>query len=202
MHYPIFPLNSPLLPGCSMPLQIFEQRYLDMVSSCMRKGSGFVVTLLVPGSEQQEVNRPQVPVEDGVPFYLLGTYAEIIDFGQRDNGLLLITIEGRQRQMLDRIEQQPDGLWIGQMTPIEDEDQLPSTPPPQWLDLLKQLLEMSGLKTITSDPDQLSSEQVMNYLIMLLPLPSPAKQSLISTNNLNQRWQNLLEFMEGLAREY
>ena len=46
---PVFPLNTPLLPGCKMPLQIFEQRYLDMVSSCMKAGTGFVVALLEPG---------------------------------------------------------------------------------------------------------------------------------------------------------
>ena len=32
---PLFPLSAVLLPGGRLPLQIFEPRYLDLVSHCM-----------------------------------------------------------------------------------------------------------------------------------------------------------------------
>ena len=38
MRYPLFPLGTVLFPGCNLDLQIFEARYLDMVSACMRRG--------------------------------------------------------------------------------------------------------------------------------------------------------------------
>ena len=56
---PVFPLNSPLLPACKMPLQIFEKRYLDMVSQCLRTQTPFVVALLQPGAERHEVITPE-----------------------------------------------------------------------------------------------------------------------------------------------
>ena len=33
---PLFPLNTVLFPGGALPLRIFETRYLDMVSACLR----------------------------------------------------------------------------------------------------------------------------------------------------------------------
>ena len=43
MSLPLFPLNTVLFPGCILDLQIFEARYLDMISSCMKQGGGFGV---------------------------------------------------------------------------------------------------------------------------------------------------------------
>ena len=48
---PLFPLNAVLFPGGPLPLRIFEPRYLDMVSRCMREQSGFAVVLLGEGEE-------------------------------------------------------------------------------------------------------------------------------------------------------
>ncbi|MGB0322519.1 MAG: LON peptidase substrate-binding domain-containing protein [Pseudohongiellaceae bacterium] len=35
---PLFPLRVVMFPGSRLDLQIFEQRYLDMISRCMRSG--------------------------------------------------------------------------------------------------------------------------------------------------------------------
>ena len=43
MEIPLFPLGSVLFPGGRMPLQIFEQRYLDLVRSCLREDTGLGV---------------------------------------------------------------------------------------------------------------------------------------------------------------
>ena len=43
MKLPLFPLDTVLFPGCTLDLQIFEARYLDMVSSCLKAGHGFGV---------------------------------------------------------------------------------------------------------------------------------------------------------------
>jgi len=37
----LFPLNTVLFPGGLLPLRIFEARYLDMISDCMRRQYGF-----------------------------------------------------------------------------------------------------------------------------------------------------------------
>ena len=50
----LFPLKTVLMPGCYLDLQIFEARYLDMVSRCFRQQQGFVVVGLEEGSEAFE----------------------------------------------------------------------------------------------------------------------------------------------------
>ncbi|MGH8415392.1 MAG: LON peptidase substrate-binding domain-containing protein, partial [Gammaproteobacteria bacterium] len=48
---PLFPLNAVLYPGGPLPLRIFETRYLDMVSLCLKQEAGFGVCLIEQGSE-------------------------------------------------------------------------------------------------------------------------------------------------------
>lgn len=201
MSTPVFPLNTPLLPGCRLPLQIFEQRYLDMVSRCMREGSGFVVTLLRPGSERQEVNRPSDAPDASIPFFEVGTLANIIDFGQRDNGLLSITIEGQSRQSLTGIGQQQDGLWIGDAAPLIDSGAIQTAPIPELAGLLEKLLLMSGIQSLLTDTSNITDELMMNYLVMLLPMPTDSKQSLIEIDERQVRWQQLLGYLESLGRQ-
>jgi len=77
MHVPLFPLNSLALPRGRIPLQLFEPRYIDMLSRCLKEDRGFVVVLIRDGEETGPVAR----------FYDIGTYVRIIDFRQPENGL-------------------------------------------------------------------------------------------------------------------
>ena len=79
---PVFPLGLVVLPGTIQSLQIFEPRYIDMVKSCMRNSSGFVITL-------------QSKSDGDIEYGLIrqGTYVEIIDFNNNPNGLLGITVK-------------------------------------------------------------------------------------------------------------
>ncbi|MGB1335305.1 MAG: LON peptidase substrate-binding domain-containing protein, partial [Luminiphilus sp.] len=47
---PLFPLGTVLFPSGRLPLQIFERRYVDMISKCMREGTGFGVVWIRRGS--------------------------------------------------------------------------------------------------------------------------------------------------------
>ena len=39
-NVPLFPLHTVLYPHGRLPLRIFEPRYVDMVSDCMKTGTG------------------------------------------------------------------------------------------------------------------------------------------------------------------
>ena len=84
---PLFPLRVVMFPGSRLDLQIFEQRYLDMISRCMRSGAGFGICLLREGDEV-------VGEEGRQTIHRTGTYCSVIDWDQLDNGLLGITVEG------------------------------------------------------------------------------------------------------------
>lgn len=197
---PVFPLNSPLLPGCRMPLQIFEKRYLDMVSHCLRTQGSFVVALLRPGSEQHEVISADSSVDGkAIPFYTLGTEARIVDFGQRDNGLLAITIEGQQRMQLQQIHQTKDSLWKATALPAPEQPDSHGGSMDEWRDLLQHLLGLGGLEAIREHLDLESDVQVTNYLVMLLPLPAAVKQDLLQTGSLSVRRNKLASVLALLG---
>ena len=84
---PLFPLNIVLFPGGRFDLQIFERRYIDLVTHCMKTGTGFGICLLKPGANEKKENVHQM-------VHSTGTYANIVDWDQLDSGLLGITIEG------------------------------------------------------------------------------------------------------------
>jgi len=44
---PLFPLQSVLFPGGLLALKVFEARYLDLVSACLREGTPFGVVCLL-----------------------------------------------------------------------------------------------------------------------------------------------------------
>ena len=51
---PLFPLKTVLFPGGVLPLRVFEPRYMDMVTRCMREHTPFGVCLIAAGEEVGE----------------------------------------------------------------------------------------------------------------------------------------------------
>ncbi|MCK5724108.1 MAG: LON peptidase substrate-binding domain-containing protein, partial [Gammaproteobacteria bacterium] len=49
INIPLFPLDAVLFPGGVLPLRIFEPRYLDMISDCMKSESRIGVVLIEEG---------------------------------------------------------------------------------------------------------------------------------------------------------
>ena len=105
---PIFPLRTILFPDSQLPLRIFEPRYLDMVSSCMRSNKEFGIVL-----------SRKVPKPGMLETYATGTLAKIIDWNQGDDGLLGITTIGTNKFELLSITKQEDGLNIGEIRIVE-----------------------------------------------------------------------------------
>ena len=87
---PLFPLSGILLPHGRITLQIFEQRYLDLIRSCMRSETGFGVVWVRRGSEVAAKGAARPDLGD------YGTYAKIVDWDQLPSGLLGITIQGKE----------------------------------------------------------------------------------------------------------
>ena len=87
---PVFPLQTVLFPGSTLPLRIFEIRYVDMVRQCLREGSDFVVARITHGGE----------VGEAAAHESIGTLAAITHWDMAPGGLLHILIEGRGRVRL------------------------------------------------------------------------------------------------------
>jgi len=114
VRIPLFPLNTVLFPGGPLPLRIFETRYIDMISERMQSDAPFGVLLIREGEENGRAST-----------YEVGTLARITDWYQGSDGLLGITAVGKQRFRLLSAERQPDGLNIGEVELLPQEEPLP-----------------------------------------------------------------------------
>ncbi|MBI4220437.1 MAG: LON peptidase substrate-binding domain-containing protein [Chloroflexi bacterium] len=84
---PLFPLNTVLFPGGTLPLRIFEPRYKEMLKDCMELDRRFGVVLIKSGVE---VGGPADP-------YMIGTVARITDLGQPVAGAIPLKVVGESR---------------------------------------------------------------------------------------------------------
>ena len=95
---PIFPLNTVLFPESSCPLQIFEDRYKQMLRICLNNDSKFGVVLIKEGSE----------IGGQATYHSIGTVAEIMSVNQENEDLFRISTIGRQRfQILNILDEKP-----------------------------------------------------------------------------------------------
>ncbi len=101
-HTALFPLHTVLYPGGTLPLRIFEPRYVDMVRDCMRADRAFGVVPILAGSEVGSAPR----------FHPRGTLAVIENFDQGEDGLLHIVARGTERFTVPRHSVRDDGLLV------------------------------------------------------------------------------------------
>ena len=128
---PLFPLNNVLFPDGSLPLRIFEVRYLDMIGSRHRADQPFGVVCLSEGSETR---RRASGAADGKPagdgfaheaFFPVGTLARITKFERPQPGLMMIGCVGLQRFRVERSEQLKHGLWVADVELLADDAEIP-----------------------------------------------------------------------------
>jgi Lon protease-like protein len=103
-NLPIFPLPVFLLPGGITRLRIFEQRYLKMIQIAS-KGSGFVIVS----------NRTNSTKESTVatPDDEWGSWVDIINFDQGDDGVLEVDVKCKNLVQLLSIDKDEDNLHFG-----------------------------------------------------------------------------------------
>ncbi|MCJ8170609.1 LON peptidase substrate-binding domain-containing protein [Atopomonas sediminilitoris] len=187
---PLFPLNTVLFPGMRLSLQIFEARYLDMVSRCLRDGAGFGVVSLMAGAEAPS------SASATVRFAALGCEARIIDFDQRDNGLLGITVQGVRRFIVRDTEVNAANLNQAQVDWLSEEEPLPlQREHTELAAIMQALAEHPSVKALGM-PSVADSQQALSYaLAYLLPLEQEHKLELLSLNHAAERLARIEELI-------
>jgi Lon protease-like protein len=115
---PIFPLPIFILPGGITRLRIFEPRYLRMVKIATKQ-QGFVIWLNSKELEgTQSTNAKSNNIEPENPDVLWGSWVEIINFDQGDDGILEIDVQCKSLVEILSIEQDDDHLNVGVVSEI------------------------------------------------------------------------------------
>jgi len=189
----LFPLNTVLFPGCSLSLQIFEQRYLRLIKSCLRDNHGFVVILISVGKE----------VSDTPETYSIGTYVDIVDWEMLDNGLFGITIEAKYRVHVTNPSALDDGLMTGEIEALPTPDEADAsviTRIPDLVDTLRQLSQHPYIEKQAMEIDYSCTQDVCDKLSQLLPLDPLIKQSLLEINNSEEKIDRLRDLIQRLQQ--
>ncbi|NVJ96525.1 MAG: LON peptidase substrate-binding domain-containing protein [Alphaproteobacteria bacterium] len=193
---PVFPLPGViLLPGASLPLNIFEPRYLKMVRDAVT-GNGLIG--MIQPSGDVAAAKPDL--------FTVGGVGTIADFSETDDDRILIRLKGLSRfrvaeelpvmtpyrQVRADWEAFADDPWGGKEAGPVNRDLL--------LDSLKEYLESKGLdadfKAIASAPDDV----LVNTLSMIVPMPTQEKQALLEAGTISDR-SALLENLLHMASQ-
>lgn len=179
---PLFPLNTVLFPGGVLPLRIFEPRYLDMVSNCLRTETGIGVILIKEGSEVGDAARP----------HDVGTMTSICYWNKRKDGLLGVTLRGEKRFKIISQTIEPSQLIMAEVEILPDEVESPVETEYQHLvDLLQEIIGQLEPPYTTMPTHYDNANWVSARLIELLPLELSSKQKLLQTENPLERLAEL-----------
>ncbi|MDX9886728.1 LON peptidase substrate-binding domain-containing protein [Thauera sp.] len=185
---PLFPLKTVLFPGGVLPLRVFEPRYMDMITRCMREDASFGVCLIAAG---EEVGETAVP-------HPVGTEARIEQWDMAQAGVLNLVTRGRRRFRIEDHEVERDGLLVASVRWLDE-------PPPvgvpaaqaELLPLLRTIVAELG-ERLPPPHDFDEAAWVGGRYTELLPIPLLAKQKLLELDDPISR----LEILQKYLREH
>lgn len=177
----LFPLHTVLFPDGLLELKIFEARYLDLISRCLREQRPFGVVALRAGREARSA------AGEAVQLFEFGTLAELIDVDSAQAGILLVRCRGRQRFAVGATRQASDGLWLGETTPIDDDPV--AAPAARHANIVRSLAEAiaslaaQGAQPFLAPHRLDDAGWVANRWCEILPLPVEAKHRLMTMSD-------------------
>lgn len=194
INLPLFPLGTLLLPHGRLPLRIFERRYIDMISTCMREGAGFGVVWIRKGYEVAQASKTNLDLG------AYGTVASIVDWDQLPDGLLGITIEGGARFHIKETWREDSGL---NMASVEIDSALPEVPLPEagrsMIDVLAGLQRHPEVRKLGMTLDTGNAWQVCFALLQLLPVDNSTKYDLLGLSDIHELVESLDEILSELS---
>ncbi|MEY4748274.1 MAG: hypothetical protein RIQ60_488 [Pseudomonadota bacterium] len=193
----LFPLGLVLFPGALLPLRIFEARYLDLMSHCLRSGAPFGVVTLSRGSE---VRTPATPSgEAAVAFSAQGCLATLLDCDAVQSGLLQVRCLGRQRFEISTPRQDDNGLWRADAQLVADDPVL--LPPDDCREAVQALrlacvsLAAQGGLPFREPLAFNDAAWVANRWCEILPIPPSTKLGLMMLADAQARLRLVADFL-------
>ena len=183
---PVFPLsNFIIFPKTSVPLNIFEPRYIDMINDSMK--SNKLIGMIQPKNINDEKN--EIP-----KLYEIGCMGKIASFKETDDGRYLIELKGIIRfQIMNEIKSNKkyreceinfknyyDDL-------VEKKTELKFTDLELIFKDLKSLFEKKGFVVNWKALENQKLDETINALAMASPFTLEEKQALLEAQSLDIR---------------
>jgi Lon protease-like protein len=188
----LFPLGTVLFPGALLPLRIFEARYLDLMTDCLRSGSSFGVVTLTKGGEVRGGTAD-------VAFATQGCLAQVLHCDCPQAGLLQVSCLGGSRFEIALPRQDRNGLWRADATQLPDDACDP--PAPDCADAVQALrLACASLAAQDRSPFRTphafdDAGWVANRWCEILPIPTATKLKLMLLPDPQARLRLVADFL-------
>ena len=188
----IFPLsNFIFFPQTTVPLNIFEPRYIQMVDDAMKADR-------IIGMVQPKKTNQTIPI-----LYNVGCAGKITSFNETEDGRYLIVLDGISRfKILEELNN--DKLYRECKVNFDkfSNDINNQKEEIKFSDLelifknLKSLFNKRGYTINWKELEKQSLDQTINALSMASPFSLEEKQVLLETDNLKERKQKLEEILK------
>lgn len=187
---PLFPLNAVLFPGGALPLRIFEPRYLDMISDCMKSDCRIGVILIENGHEAGAAAN----------VHEIGTTSYVSYWHKRNDGMLGITLTGEQRFRVLSKEVKPNQLTVAEIELLPNPEASENiSDAEQLVKLLKQIIVQLEPPYTTMNKYYDDLDWVSARLIELLPLELKEKQAMLAMGEVSERINHLQPLLVAMA---
>ena len=183
----VFPLsNFIIFPNTSVPLNIFEPRYIKMIDDSMKNDR--IIGMIQP--KKQKKNIPEL--------YSVGCAGKITSFNESDDGRYLIVLSGISRfKILKEIINNKPYRECEVNFDKYNKDIKKDYNEIKFSDLelifrnLKSLFKKKGYIVNWKELEKQNLDQTINTLAMASPFSLEEKQILLETVNLNERKKKL-----------
>ena len=176
-NIPIFPLdNVLLLPFGKLPLNIFEERYINMVLDSLK--SHRMIGIIQPKNNHNEL-------------FMMGCIGKITSYIETPDYRLVLNLEGVCRFVLKDRNLNAKGYYqanIDTSNYIEDLNEI--EPMVDRLNLIQKYTNFFKMKKLEIDKDVLaetSNLQLLSTLAMLAPFNKIDKQAILESPNVKER---------------
>ena len=189
---PVFPLNNFIIfPGTTVPLNIFEPRYIEMVDECMK---GNRIIGMIQPRKTGNIKNPDL--------YEVGCAGKITSFNETDDGRYLIIINGICRfRILNEAKNQKlfrefNIKFDEYFDDFESkEKEIKFSDLNLIFDNLKELFKKKGYEINWKELKKQSLDKTINTLSMASPFSLEEKQVLLESQNLFSRKQKLEQIL-------
>ncbi len=196
---PVFPLsNFIIFPKTTVPLNIFEPRYIDMVNDSMKSNKFIVIIQQKKSSKQQ--NSPDL--------YNIGCLGKIVGFRETEDGRYLIELKGAIRFKTIKEIQSTNKYREYEVDYKDfknDLDNLKEEVKFNDLQLifkdLKNLFEKKGFIINWKEIEKQSLDEIINALAMASPFSLEEKQVLLEAENLEIRKNRISEILSTYSHD-
>lgn len=197
---PIFPLRGAiLLPRATLPLNVFEPRYLEMLDDVM---SGDRLIGIIQPAAGTATEDEESPLSDSVGLRRVGCVGRVTTYQEVDHARLMITLTGITRyEILDeavtdvpyRVASVSYDRFVADLNEGLGEDQVDRS---NLLRVLRSYLDANKLEADWAAIQRASSEFLINALCVMCPYGPEEKQALLEADDLKRRADVLVALAE------